>query len=114
MHGSGLYQFDLTLAGWFGHPQQAADTASLWEVVRSSRNIAEQLYATESTEVAGLQPEIAVFVDDESMGHLLLGGPIGESLSAQNGPARWLDPLQSYLAELGAPVHHFHLRDLQL
>jgi hypothetical protein len=94
LHGAGIYQFDLTVAGWFGRPgggQNASSTAAIWNAIASGRKAAEAIFKAgslkapdfdleyhheTSEESAGpsLQPEIAVFLDDISLGHMRANG----------------------------------------
>lgn len=101
LHGSGLYQFDLPMAGWFGgQGAKAAATASLWAAVGGARRAAEKLFGLEGE----LQPEVAIFLDDVSLGHVIAAD--------WSGPVDWLNDLPAQVAAIGAPVRHFHLRDL--
>ena len=86
LHGAGIYQFDLIVAGWFGRAggeQNASTTAAIWDAIASGRKAAEAIFHAGAHEkglnieppVASLQPEIAVFVDDVSLGHLRANGP---------------------------------------
>eukprot|EP00947_MAST-08B_sp_MAST-8B-sp1_P001412 g1412.t1 len=127
VHGAGLYQFDLILRGWFGDPARRNDTTSLWSAIRDARLTAERLFAldvkaSESNSSgnssgggggggggANLRPEVVVFVDDASQGHLTTGG-----IAGQLGPAGWLNALPDDLARIGAPTARYHLRDIEV
>ena len=96
LHGAGIYQFDLTIAGWFGRPgggQNASSTAGMWSAITAGRNAAEAIfragslqapdfdlkhhYETSDDSASGsLHPEIAVFLDDVSLGHMRANGKL--------------------------------------
>lgn len=76
LHGAGVYQFDLLLGGWFGQPGAGPNTTStkgLWDAIGTARRVAEELFAMGAADPE-LRPEIAVFIDDASMGHVRLNG----------------------------------------
>ena len=85
LHGAGIYQFDLSVAGWFGRAgggQNASTTAAIWDAIASGRKAVEAIFhaGVDKTVNIGprrssLQPEIAVFEDDVSLGHMRANGP---------------------------------------
>jgi hypothetical protein len=107
LHGSGLYQFDLRLGGWFGHADAAPKTLALWAAIASARRAVERAFNASSAQDQGagaalLRPEVAVLYDDASLGYLRADG-VG-TLDATVHPAEWLNDLQGYAASLGTPV----------
>lgn len=95
LHGAGIYQFDLTVAGWFGRPgggKNSSSTAAIWNAIASGRKAAEAIFNAGSVQApdfglehhhktlnnesarGSLQPEIALFVDDASLGHMRANG----------------------------------------
>ena len=119
LHGSAVYAFDLRLGGWFGKPNGTAGnntntttTAAIWAAAATARKAAEQLYALGDGD-AGLQPEIAVFIDDASLAHFRADG-MGQGHLDYLPPAEWLNDLALDATLTGAPIVTYHLRDLLL
>ena len=121
--------------GWFGRPDKTGGgvnhtkTEAIWAAIASARKAVETIYhapvASSSASapapavapalapaLASLQAEIAVFTDDVALGHLRANG-VG-TIDATIHPAEWLNDLQVYTGQVGAPVRYFHLRDLLL
>jgi len=81
-------------------------TTQLWATIRNARHIADRLYNREVPD-GGLEPEVAVFLDDESMSHLVLATLNGSEIES---PAIWLNGLPAALAQIGAPIQHYHIQ----
>lgn len=122
MHGSGLYQFDITLTGWFGNLTRSADTMALWQTIGNTRKSVVELFKMgdknkndddrkKQNQEDYLEPEVAIFMDDESLGHVRLSGAGASNI----GPASWLDQIPQDVALLGAGGYrHYLLKDLDV
>ena len=121
-----IYQFDLIVAGWFGRPGNATTTSAIWQAIASGRKAAEAMFkasealpqlvadpqAHNQAAKPTLNPEVAVFTDDVSMGYTRVNG-VG-TLDATIHPAEWLNDVAWQVPQIGAPVRNLHLRDLLL
>ena len=137
LHGAAVYAFDLRLGGWFGKPAAAAaavtvvaasntstitststnntnatTTTAIWNAAASARTAAAKIYNMSADAPLLLQPEIAVFYDDTSFGHLRLNG-VGTGLDYV-APGEGMEDLPSIITQTGAPARHYHISDLLL
>jgi hypothetical protein len=108
LRGNALYFYDLGSAGWFGRPDRATETASIWRGIGSAASIYRRDAARAGAAAVNLQSQVAVFVDDVSAATRTVfdeGSPFLSSL---------LRSPSIYLASIGAPTRVFLLSDLLL
>ncbi|TQF12930.1 hypothetical protein FJV41_26590 [Myxococcus llanfairpwllgwyngyllgogerychwyrndrobwllllantysiliogogogochensis] len=106
IHGMGLYYFDLPAKGWFGNPDQTAETTSLWNTLKNTSTVASSVVSTGSA----YSPQIAVFVDEQSVAHYPLDG-LGGAKAFPFTTASMTGQIEA-LSRVGAPARHYLLSDL--
>ncbi|MCP3057699.1 chitobiase/beta-hexosaminidase C-terminal domain-containing protein [Myxococcus sp. K38C18041901] len=106
IHGTGLYYFDLNALGWLGRPDSPTETASLWNTLKNTSTLASTVASTGSV----YAPQIAVFVDEQSVSHYPLDG-LGGAPAYQFATATMMGQIEA-LSRVGAPAQHYLLSDL--
>ncbi|SCL27602.1 hypothetical protein GA0074692_2379 [Micromonospora pallida] len=105
--GRAQYFLDLQGCGWFGDPDRADESQTLWANLQSVFRAIDKIQHGGAN---AYQPQVAVFVDDVSPNHQPGLTPAGEHTYSY--AVDQLPNLVDDLTRLGTPVRHYLLSDL--
>ncbi len=107
IHGHGSWFLDLAGTGWFGRPDMASDSDTLWANLTNAFTAVNKIQMGAANR---FDPQVAVFVDDLSPSYM--AGLTPASDSTYGFSVDLYAGLVETLSHLGTPVRHYLLSDL--
>lgn len=107
IHGHGSYFLDLAGTGWFGRPDMASDSDTLWANLTNAFTAVNKIQRGAPNR---FDAQVAVFMDDLSFNYI--AGLTPASDNSYGFSVDLTTALEDNLSHLGTPVKHYLLSDL--